>query len=148
LPRRRPRAIIASWCFIALHEGPDGCLHLPQGVVRFPRELLAPAGFRPEDPDTWPHAAGRLELVDGRILHLPPCGDLQQLVRVGVVGLLFDWVRTHPEFVVGGNETGIMFGRDVRAADAAVWRHADAGPLTGEGLLPGFARRVGEFFGA
>lgn len=85
----------------------------------------------PEDPATWPQAAGRLELVDGRILYLPPCGDVQQIVGVGVIGLLYEWVRTHPEFVVGGNEAGIMFGADVRAADAAVWRRADTGPLTG-----------------
>src|SRR5439155_2095656 len=41
------------------------------------------------------------------------------------------WGEEHPEFFVGGNEAGMMFGPDVRGAEAAVWRREALGPLTG-----------------
>ena len=42
-----------------------------------------------------------------------------------MVATLVNWVRAHPEFVVGTNEAGMRLGDDTRAADAAVWRRAD-----------------------
>jgi len=41
------------------------------------------------------------------------------------------WARGHEGFVVGGNEAGLLFGPDVRGAEAAVWRREALGPLTG-----------------
>ena len=90
--------------------------------ARFPIELEPPADFQVDDPGTWPHIAGRLEYVDGRLLWMPPCGLSQQLVAVNVTGLLRDWRRNHREFLVGGNEAGLLFGTDARGAEAAVWR--------------------------
>jgi Uma2 family endonuclease len=100
-------------------------------AVRFPVELEPPPGFRSEDPESWPKVEGRLEYVDGRLLFMPPCGDVQQGVAVSVVGQLDRWLDDHPEFFVGGNEAGLIFGPDVRGADAAVWRRDVLGPLTG-----------------
>jgi hypothetical protein len=36
------------------------------------------------------------------------------------------WVRSHAGFVLGTNEPGILLRDDVRAADAAIWRRANA----------------------
>ncbi len=109
----------------------DECLHLPRGSVRFPIELHPGPGFSADDPATWPRIEGRLELVDGRLLYMPPRGDVQQDVCAAVTGVLFTWVKSHPDFVVGSNEAGMILGGDARAADGAVWRRADAGPRTG-----------------
>jgi len=92
------------------------------GSVRFPIELEPPAGFRPEEPETWPRVEGRLEWVEGRLLYMPPCGDVQQLVAASAVGILVPWGRERPGFVVGGNEAGMLLAGDVRGAEAAVWR--------------------------
>jgi Uma2 family endonuclease len=100
-------------------------------AVRFPVELEPPPGFRPEDPASWPKVEGRLEYVDGRLLYMPPCGDVQQGVTVSVIGLLDRWLDDHPEFFVGGNEAGLIFGRDVRGAEGAVWRREALGTPTG-----------------
>jgi Uma2 family endonuclease len=108
------------------------CLHLPRGAVRFPIELRMPEGFCAEDLSTWPDLAGRLEFVAGRIQYLPPCGDMQQPVCTDVTTVLGNWVRTHPDFVVGSNEAGMLLGVEVRAADAAVWRRSDTGPPAGK----------------
>jgi Uma2 family endonuclease len=108
----------------------EDAVALPRGVVRFPVELVAPAGFQAQDPSTWPRLHGRLEYVNGRLLYMPPCGALQQGVAVMVIALLVEWVRAHPEYFVGGNAAGMKLGRDVRAADAAVWRRADVTPAT------------------
>lgn len=99
--------------------------------VRFPVELDPPEGFDPAEPRTWPDVAGRLEWVDGRLLYMPPCGDEQQYTTVDVVTLLGEWVRSHPGFVVGGNEAGMRLGTDTRGADAAIWRRSDVGTPTG-----------------
>lgn len=100
-------------------------------AVRFPVELRPPAGFNPERTATWPRVAGRLEFVDGRLLYLPPCSDLQQDTVTDVVITLGVWVRAHPEFVLGTNEAGMRLGGATRAADAALWRRADLGRYTG-----------------
>lgn len=97
----------------------------------FPIELHPPPDFHPERPSTWPRVHGRLEFYRGRLYYMPPCGDLQQDVCVSVIGALERWVRRHPQFVVGGNEAGMLLGRDVRAADVAVWRRDRLGPYRG-----------------
>jgi Uma2 family endonuclease len=98
--------------------------------VRFPIELR-PQGFRADEPATWPDVDGRLEVVRGRLLYMPPCADVQQDVAVDVVYVLRLWSSRHRGFVVGGNEAGMMLGGDIRAADAAVWSRAAAGPSVG-----------------
>ena len=95
---------------------------VPRGGVRFPLQLQPPPGFRAEDPSTWPRVSGRLELVGGRLLYMPPCGDDQQDVASSVTGVLTHWRSAHPEFRVGSNEAGMQLGGEIRAADVAVWR--------------------------
>jgi len=104
---------------------------VPRGGIRFPLELTPPDGFRAEEPLTWPTVAGRLEYTAGRLWLMPPCGDEQQDVAASLVGVLEPWSLEHPDYVVGANEAGIILGGEVRGADAAVWRRADAGPRTG-----------------
>jgi Uma2 family endonuclease len=99
--------------------------------VRYPVELHAPPGFKADDGATWPRVDGRLEYVGGRLLYMPPCGDVQQDVAADVVFTLKMWTRAHPDFVVGGNEAGMTLGGETRGADAAVWRRSDLGPHTG-----------------
>ena len=99
--------------------------------VRFPVELEPPEGFRPEEPASWPRIDGRLEWVGGRLLYMPPCGWIQQGVSVSVVGILDRWQEERPEFFVGGNEAGMILGKDVRGAEGAVWRRDAVFPLTG-----------------
>jgi len=99
-------------------------------AVRFPIELKPPEGFRPEDPASWPRIDGRLEWVGGRLLYMPPCGVVQQGVSVSAVGILDRWLDEHPEFFVGGNEAGMILGKDVRGAEAAVWRRDAVDPRT------------------
>ena len=98
--------------------------------VRFPVELEPPEGFRPEEPASWPRIDGRLEWVGGRLLYMPPCGGIQQGVSVSVVGILDRWQEERPDFFVGGNEAGMMLGKDVRGAEGAVWRRDAVLPLT------------------
>jgi Uma2 family endonuclease len=74
---------------------------------------------------------GRLEHVDGRLLYMPPCGDLQQDTTTDVVITLGTWVRGHQDYVLGTNEAGMRLGGSTRAADAAVWKRADLGAYTG-----------------
>lgn len=104
---------------------------IPRATLRLPLELRVPEGFRPEAMETWPSVDGRLEYVGGRLLFMPPCGDLQQDVCAAVVGELYAWVKSHPEFVVAANEAGMILGGDARAADAAVWRRDDTEPRSG-----------------
>jgi Uma2 family endonuclease len=108
----------------------DDAVVLRRTGVRFPLELR-PSGFSADDLKTWPEAEGRLEWVEGRLLYMPPCADVQQDVAVDVVHLLRTWSEAHPDFLIGGNEAGMKLGTDVRAADAAVWRRADVGPSVG-----------------
>jgi Uma2 family endonuclease len=107
------------------------CLHLPRDAVRYPVAWRPPAGFVAEDLSTWPRLDGRLELVEGRIEYMPPCGEEQQDVATDVTGILRAWVRAHPDFVVGSNEAGMLLDGEVRGADAAVWRRDDVGVTTG-----------------
>jgi Uma2 family endonuclease len=109
-----------------LHSGDryDETITLPR-PVRFPVELVPPAGFDPERLETWPKVAGRLEYVEGRLLYMPPCGDAQQDTVADVVITLGSWVRAHPDFVLGTNEAGMRLRGATRGADAAIWRRAD-----------------------
>lgn len=100
-------------------------------AVRFPVELIPPDGFDEERPETWPRVTGRLECVKGRLLYMPPSGDVQQDTVTDVVITLGAWVRSHPTFVLGTNEAGMRLGGATRAADAAIWRRADAGARHG-----------------
>ena len=59
---------------------------------------------------------------------MPPCGAVQQGVSVGVVTILGQWGEEHPEFFVGGNEAGMILGKDVRGAEGAVWRRESVLP--------------------
>jgi Uma2 family endonuclease len=51
-------------------------------------------------------------------------------IDVGTV--LGNWRKGHRDFVVGGNEAGLVLGGETRGADAAVWRRADLGPNQGK----------------
>lgn len=108
----------------------DDAVMLRRTGVRFPIELR-PSGLDVSEPSTWPVAEGRLELVEGRLLYMPPCADIQQDVAVDVVHVLRSWSEGHPEFLVGGNEAGMKLGADIRAADAAVWLKTAVGPSVG-----------------
>lgn len=105
-------------------------LSLPR-ALRFPLELLPPEGFDAERLETWPRLPGRLEYVEGRLLYMPPCGDLQQDTVADVTITLGSWVRAHLEFVLGTNEAGMRLGGSTRGADAAVWRRRDLGSYSG-----------------
>jgi Uma2 family endonuclease len=99
--------------------------------VRFPLELAPPAGFDPDRLETWPHVDGRLEYVEGRLLYMPPCGDVQSDVVTDVMRVLLRWQDAHTEFKVSTNEAGIRLAGASRGADAAVFRRADLGAYTG-----------------
>lgn len=106
-------------------------VRIAREAVRFPLRLTIPRGFRPNHPRTWPTVEGRLEYVDGELLFMPPCADFQQDVSAEVVRLLGNWSVGHSQFVVAGNEAGMLLGGEVRGADAAVWRRTDVGPQRG-----------------
>lgn len=108
----------------------DEVISLPR-AVRFPVEMVPPAGFDADRLETWPRVVGRLEYVDGRLLFMPPCGDFQQDTVTDVVITLGAWIRRHPEFVLGANEAGMRLGDATRAADAAIWRKSDLGTYEG-----------------
>ena len=90
---------------------------LPRKTLRLPVELRAPDGFAPEVHSTWPSMDGRLEYVDGRLLYMPPCGELQQDVSAAVVGELYAWAKSHP---------GLRRGRQ-RGGDDSRWRRTCSG---------------------
>jgi Uma2 family endonuclease len=100
---------------------------VPRIAVHLPLPLPTPDGFELERPKTWPEVIGRLEFVGGKLEYMPPCGEMQQRTAADVLTELNLWRRAHPEFVVGGNEAGMLLGGEVRAADAAVWRTVPAG---------------------
>jgi len=114
---------------VTIAERYQEMIPLPR-AVRFPVELIPPDGFDPEDPRTWPKVDGRLEDVNGRLLYLPPCGDMQQDTVADVVTTLRNWARHHSGFVVGTNEAGMLLRGAARVADAAIWRRSDVGTYT------------------
>ncbi len=97
---------------------------VPRIAIRFPLALPEPARFEVDRSETWPRVDGRLEYVEGRLEFMPPCGEMQQRVAIDVGTELNFWRRSHPEFVVGGNEAGMLLGGEVRGADVAIWRGA------------------------
>jgi Uma2 family endonuclease len=105
---------------------------VPRVAIRLPLELPLPAGFAPDRPDTWPVVDGEIEFVGGKLVYMPPSADRQQDTCTDVINALANWRKTHREFVVAGNEAGMILGGEVRGADAAVWRKKDAGGHTGK----------------
>lgn len=99
--------------------------------VRFPVELIPPHGFDPGRVETWPHVDGLLEYVEGRLLYMPPCGDVQSDVVTDVLRILLRWQDAHPGYKVSTNEAGIRLAGASRGADAAVFRLSDLGDYTG-----------------
>ncbi|HUH04309.1 MAG TPA: Uma2 family endonuclease [Kofleriaceae bacterium] len=97
----------------------------------FPIEVAPPDAFRFDEPTTWPATDGRFEFVGGRLLYMPPCGDVQQDVSGSVAVVVGSWAEQREEFAFGSNEAGMLLDGDVRAADAAVWRRDTLGPHTG-----------------
>lgn len=95
---------------------------VPRIAIHLPLTLPEPAGFEAERPETWPRVEGRLEYVGGRLEFMPPCGETQQRVAIDVGTELNVWRRSHPEFVVGGNEAGMLLSGEVRGADVGIWR--------------------------
>lgn len=100
--------------------------------MRFPLELPIPDGFAADRPETWPLVEGQLELLGGKLYYMPPSADRQQDTSADVVTVLGTWRKAHREFVVAGNEAGMILGQEARGADAAVWRRADLGPHEGK----------------
>lgn len=94
---------------------------VPRIAISLPLPLPEPAGFEVERLDTWPSVEGRLEYVAGRLEFMPPCGEMQQRVAIDVATELNLWRRTHPSFIVGGNEAGMLLRGEVRGADVAIW---------------------------
>lgn len=99
---------------------------VPRIALRLPVALPLPDGFDVARPSTWPPITGRLEFVGGRLEYMPPCGEVQRRTAADVLTELNLWRRSHTEFVVGGNEAGMLLDGEVRAADAAVWSAAPA----------------------
>ena len=100
---------------------------VPRAAVDLPLALAPPESFDPASPQSWPRVLGRLEYVGGQLLYMPPCGGDQEITATDVTFELAAWSRSHPGFVVGSNEAGMMLGNDVRGADAAIWSAADFG---------------------
>lgn len=109
----------------------DELVPVPRSAVRFPLELPLPDGFLADRPETWPIIDGQLEFVGGKLLYMPPSAHRQQDTTVDVIAALAEWRRTHTEFVVGGNEAGMILGAETRGADAAVWRRDALGAYEG-----------------
>lgn len=105
---------------------------VPRAAVEFPLELPLPEGFAADQPDTWPRTEGQLEFVEGKLYYMPPSADRQQDTSIDVATVLGNWRRSHREFVVGGNEAGMILGGESRGADAAVWRRSELGPHEGK----------------
>ena len=117
----------------------------PPPAAKFPVALTPPEHFDPRRLETWPKVAGRLEFAEGKLLYMPPCGDLQQDTTVDVVIALASRVRARSEYVLGANEAGMHLRGATRAADVAIWRRADLGAYTGglRRVPPGLAVEVG-----
>lgn len=115
---------------MTIAERYDETITLPR-ALRFPVELLPPRGFDEERLETWPPVPGRLECVDGRLLYMPPCGDLQQDTVADIVISLGAWARHHSGYVLATNEAGMRLLGATRVADAAIWRRADLGAYSG-----------------
>ena len=76
--------ILACATFLPVAARYEETITAPR-TVRLPVELLPPDGFDPARLETWPSVAGRLEFFEGRLLYMPPCGDVQQDTVTDVV---------------------------------------------------------------
>jgi Uma2 family endonuclease len=110
----------------------DELVPVPRSAVRFPLEMRLPPGFVADQPDTWPLVDGQLEFVEGKLVYMPPSADRQQDTSVDVVTVLGTWRRSHREFIVAGNEAGMILGGETRAADVAIWRRDAVGEYQGK----------------
>jgi hypothetical protein len=97
---------------------------VPRIAITLPLVLPEPAGFVVERLETWPLVEGRLEYVGGRLEFMPPCGEMQQRVAIDVATELNIWRRAHPEFIVGGNEAGMLSSCPRRAVCSSSPRQA------------------------
>ena len=97
----------------------------------FPIEVAQPEAFVADDASSWPRVDGRLEFVGGRLLYMPPCGDIQQDVTGSVAVVVGSWAESRDEFVFATGEAGMLLEGDVRAADVAIWRRDLLGPYSG-----------------
>ena len=111
-------------------DHPAETIEVPR-QVRFPVEVNPPPGFDPAQLETWPRVDGQLEYVEGRLLYMPPCGDIQSDVVSDVMRILLGWQDAHRGFKVATNEAGIRLAGASRGADAAVFRREDLGDYTG-----------------
>ncbi len=106
---------------------------VPRGAVEFPLALPVPPGFVADDPASWPHVEeGQLEYFDGKLLYMPPSADRRQDTTADVLTVLGLWRRAHRDFVVAGNEAGMILGGEARGADAAIWRRSALGRHEGK----------------
>jgi len=110
---------------------PDELVPVPRSAVRFPLEMALPDGFAGDEPQTWPLVDGQLEFYGGKLFYMPPSAGRQQDASADVLGTLYVWRKSHRDFVVAGNEAGMILGGETRGADAAVWRRAELGPHEG-----------------
>ena len=106
---------------------------VPRGAVQFPLALPVPPGFVIDDPSSWPPVEeGQLEYFDGKLVYMPPSADRQQDTTADILTVLGLWRRTHRDFVVAGNEAGMILAGEARGADAAVWKRSALGPHEGK----------------
>src|SRR5258708_30678147 len=94
---------------------------VPRAAIRLPLEVPVPDGVAVDRPETWPLVEGEIEFVGGKLYYMPPSADIQQDTSADVVTTLGVWRKTHREFVVAGNEAGMLLGGEARGADAAIW---------------------------
>jgi len=113
-------------------RAPEELVPVPRSAVRFPLELQLPDGFVASEPDTWPNVEGSVEFYGGKLLYMPPSADRQQDTVVDVIAALAIWRKAHRDFIVAGNEAGMILDGEARGADAAVWRRSDLGPHVGK----------------
>lgn len=79
-------SLVAVHVLVRDDERDPEVIELPRVV--FPVELAPPDGFVPERVSTWPRVDGRLELVERRLLFMPPCGRDQAQTGSDVVAVL------------------------------------------------------------
>jgi len=81
---------------------------------------------------------GPCELIDGRIVPMPPAGDEHGTIEFSLGGELRNFVRHHKLGRITGGETGIYIRRKpdrIRAADIVFLSTSRAGDRPGKGFL-------------
>jgi Uma2 family endonuclease len=58
---------------------------------------------------------------------MPPSADEQALISSDLQYILVAWARHHPEFLVSGNEAGLLIDDEVRGAEGFVRRRDSTG---------------------